>query len=155
VSDLAQDEGVPIDQDLGIVASWNCKINLGLRYLLDSQINRGIYALTTKQAMRTIQHMWDMYGENVKKVRSKVFYTISKSSADTTSYLLYCPSHYLETYYSESDGLILRDSQWVPNTGKIWADFDLDHTDLFLTYPLSNTFSDHRNAFMKLLVEDL
>ncbi len=155
VSDYANGEGQAIDSNLGLIATWNCNFALGVRYLLDSKINRGIYALTTNQAQRTLRHMWQYYDGNIKKIRSKISYVISKSPAYKTSYLLYCPSHYLETYYSENDGLILHDEQWVPDTGTLWADLEIDHTDTFLSFPISNTFSNYRNAFMKLLIEDL
>ncbi len=155
VSDYANGEGQAIDSNLGLIATWNCNFALGVRHLLDSKINRGIYALTTNQAQKTLRHMWQYYSGNIKKVKSKIFYTVSKSEAYKTSYLLYCPSHYLETYYSENDGLILHDEQWVPDTGTLWADLEIDHTDTFLSFPISNTFSNYRNAFMKLLIEDL
>jgi hypothetical protein len=155
ISDYASGEGRAIDGDLGLLASWNCQLGLGLRYLLDSKINKGIYALTESQTTRTLNHMFVTYGENIEKVKSKIFYTISRSKAKDSSYTLFCPSRYLETYYGDSDGLIPVENQYVPGTGKIWADLKVDHTDTMLSFPISNTFSEYRFALMKLIVEDL
>lgn len=155
VADYANGEGHSIDAELNVLARWNCHFSMGLRYLLDSKINRGIYALTDSQAQKTLNHLFKFYGENLHEIKSRILYTISRSKASDTTYTLFCPSHYLETYYGDSDGLVPTNNQYVKGTGNIWADLNIDHTDTMLSYPVSNTFSGYRYALMKLIVEDL
>jgi pimeloyl-ACP methyl ester carboxylesterase len=155
LADFASGGGHEINGEMPFLPAWNCRVSMGLRYLLDHQINRGIYALTSTQVESTLEHLYTYYSANITAVENKIFYTVSESTANEASYLLYCPSYYLETYYSESDGMILKENQSIERIGRIWAELKLDHTDLTLPFPYSNTRAKYRYAFMKLIAEDL
>lgn len=155
ISDYANGGGHAIDNQLDFSVSWTCKLNLGLRFLLDSKINKGLYALTTEKTEETLRHLFKNYGNNIKSVKSRIHYTITTTTSEQATLTLYCPSNYLETYYGESDGLIPKEQQWVEGTGTIWADLQLDHTDTMLSFPISNTLYTYRYAFTKLIIEDL
>ncbi len=115
-------------------------------------VTNGLLALTS----HNISEFW--YSKNldlnhINTLDKKVFYIKSRQNYRYMSTFIDSAGRYLETYYGDSDGLVVLEGQSLSLVGRTIATIDgADHTDLMLSYPISNREKKYRFAFMNTLL---
>lgn len=115
-------------------------------------VTNGLLALTSSN----INEFWgskSIEPQHVDTLDNKVFYIKSRQNYRYMSLFIDNAGRYLETYYGDSDGIVILDGQSLSHVGRTIATIEgADHTDLMLSAPLSNREKKYRFAFTNTLL---
>jgi len=155
VADFIHHEGHKIDNKLPLKDRIFFNTSAITGQLLDPIINKGMGSLTHKKASALWKKLQSENPPLPKAISDKIFYINSKQDVSKMAEAVDCTGAYIQTYYSDNDGLVEVKDQYLKGVGTRLTVIDADHADLMTPFPISNDPKKIRISLMYSLIQFL